>query len=134
MLHYPNGTLVEDEVDPMSLLEGNSYENPLIVGTKYQIPDNVAVKSSAAPSVLTYDRNKTLFRLDTEYLVDTGLLPNELVLYCREAFHDLFKFIDNTAMNDKRNIGWIMGSTGVGRSTTALAFASVLGRNVWTRY
>jgi DNA replication protein DnaC len=74
---------------------------------------------------LTYDPNSTFFELDSDYLADSGLPSDKLILYCRSTFHDQFTFLRERVINNSR-FGWILGPPGTGKSTTALAFASTL--------
>ncbi|KAI8840845.1 hypothetical protein BJ741DRAFT_596762 [Chytriomyces cf. hyalinus JEL632] len=56
-----------------------------------------------------------------------------LVLYCRKAFHDQFKFLRQRVLLNSR-LGWILGPPGTGKSTTCLAFISVMANDFpdWT--
>jgi hypothetical protein len=79
---------------------------------------------------LSYDPSSTLFQLDPNYLEKTGIPPQKLVLYCRPTFHEQFKFLRERVVNNGV-FGWILGPQGTGKSTTSLAFASTLDKNIW---
>ncbi|KAI9340591.1 hypothetical protein BDR26DRAFT_861440 [Obelidium mucronatum] len=66
-----------------------------------------------------------LFHLDSDYLNDSGLPATKLVLYCRSRFHDQFNFLKEQVMRNA-HLGWILGPPGTGKSTTSLAFISVI--------
>ncbi|KAJ3347335.1 hypothetical protein HDU83_002191 [Entophlyctis luteolus] len=72
-----------------------------------------------------YDIAEPLFELDSDYLTESGLPATKLVLYCRSTFHDQFKFIKDRVLIHSR-LGWILGPPGTGKSTTSLAFVSVI--------
>ncbi|KAJ3196378.1 hypothetical protein HDU82_001806 [Entophlyctis luteolus] len=72
-----------------------------------------------------YDIAEPLFELDSDYLTESGLPATKLVLYCRSIFHDQFKFIKDRVLIHSR-LGWILGPPGTGKSTTTLAFVSVI--------
>ena len=74
---------------------------------------------------LTYNPYSTLFELDSNYLADSGLPSDKLILYCRPTFHYQFTFLRERVINNSR-LGWILGPPGTGKSTTALSFASTL--------
>ncbi|TPX55354.1 hypothetical protein CcCBS67573_g09481 [Chytriomyces confervae] len=73
----------------------------------------------------TYSDTEPLFKLDSDYLAESGLKPTKLVLFCRKLFHDQFKFLRERVMRESR-FGWILGPPGTGKSTTSLAFVSVM--------
>ncbi|KAK5665313.1 hypothetical protein QVD99_008145 [Batrachochytrium dendrobatidis] len=79
---------------------------------------------------LSYDPNSTIFELDTNYLVKTGLSTKKLILYCRPTFHEQFSFLREKVI-DNGVLGWILGPPGTGKSTTVLAFSSTLDKNDW---
>ncbi|OAJ40780.1 hypothetical protein BDEG_24481 [Batrachochytrium dendrobatidis JEL423] len=79
---------------------------------------------------LSYDPNSTIFELDTNYLVKTGLSTKKLILYCRPTFHEQFSFLREKVI-DNGVLGWILGPPGTGKSTTVLEFASTLDKNDW---
>ncbi|KAJ2984741.1 hypothetical protein HDV02_000929, partial [Globomyces sp. JEL0801] len=60
---------------------------------------------------LSYDPNSILFKLDTNYLAETGLAPEKLVLYCRPTFHEQFKFLRERVIENSV-LGWILGPPG----------------------
>ncbi|KAI9326720.1 hypothetical protein BDR26DRAFT_876705 [Obelidium mucronatum] len=67
-----------------------------------------------------------LFHLESDYLKESGLVPaTKLILYCRSTFHDQFNFLKKQVM-DNAHLGWILGPPGTGKSTTSLAFISVI--------
>lgn len=80
---------------------------------------------------LSYDPSSVLFVLDSNYLANTGLESEKLVLYCRPTFHDQFKFFNDRVINEGA-LGWILGPPGTGKSTTALSFASTLDKKKWS--
>ncbi|KAJ1569032.1 hypothetical protein HK096_004456, partial [Nowakowskiella sp. JEL0078] len=73
----------------------------------------------------SYDPNNPLFELDTDYLANSGLPSSKLILYCRDTFHAQFKFLRKKVL-DSSCLGWILGPPGTGKSTTSLAFVSVI--------
>ncbi|KAJ3229431.1 hypothetical protein HDU78_009058, partial [Chytriomyces hyalinus] len=73
----------------------------------------------------TYSNTEPLFELDSDYLAESGLGRTNLVLFCRTLFHEQFKFLRERVMGDSR-FGWILGPPGTGKSTTSLAFVSVM--------
>ncbi len=79
---------------------------------------------------LSYDPSSVLFVLDSNYLANTGLDSEELVLYCRPTFHDQFKFLNDRVINEGV-LGGIHGPPGTGKSATALSFAYTLDRKDW---
>eukprot|EP01041_Mallomonas_annulata_P012591 gene12591-26513_t len=71
-----------------------------------------------------------IFKLDFQYIADSGLHGKNLVLYRRDQFQVQFKFLESDVIAQS-HIGWILGPPGTGKSSTSLAFASTLDRNVW---
>ena len=63
-------------------------------------------------------------------MAKTGLPDQKIILYCRRAFHEQFKFLRERVINNSV-LGWILGPPGTGKSSTALAFAATLDRNEW---
>ncbi|KAJ3383901.1 hypothetical protein HDU80_001110 [Chytriomyces hyalinus] len=80
-----------------------------------------------------YSNTQQLFELDANYLAESGSPATALVLYCRKAFHDQFKFLHQRVLLNSC-LGWILGPPGTGKSTTCLAFISVMANDFpdWT--
>ncbi|KAI8831485.1 hypothetical protein BJ741DRAFT_318924 [Chytriomyces cf. hyalinus JEL632] len=70
-------------------------------------------------------QQKYLFELDSTYLHGSGLPSTKLVLFCLKSFHDQFKFLHERVLCESR-FGWILGPPGTGKSTTNLAFISLM--------
>ncbi|KAJ3226835.1 hypothetical protein HDU78_010172 [Chytriomyces hyalinus] len=94
-----------------------------IISSKQRKYEPVTQPTPVKPN--TYSDTEPLFELDSDYLAESGLKPTKLVLFCRKLFHDQFKFLRERVMRDSR-FGWILGPPGTGKSTTSLAFASVM--------
>ncbi|KAJ3246004.1 hypothetical protein HDU77_009129 [Chytriomyces hyalinus] len=94
-----------------------------IVSSKRRKYEPVTQPTPVKPN--TYSDTEPLFELDSDYLAESGLKPTKLVLFCRKLFHDQFKFLRERVMRDSR-FGWILGPPGTGKSTTSLAFVSVM--------
>jgi hypothetical protein len=92
--------------------------------------DNIIEWEASTVAPRAYDPLSNIFHLDSDYLAKTGLATQKLVLYCRPAFHQQFIFLQERVI-DEKVFGWILGPPGTGKSTTALAFASTLGRKDW---
>ena len=61
---------------------------------------------------------------------ESGLPPVRRMLYCRPTFHSQFEFLDERVLQES-HLGWILGPPGVGKSATAMAFASTVNRSEW---
>ncbi|KAJ3387072.1 hypothetical protein HDU80_000250 [Chytriomyces hyalinus] len=94
-----------------------------IVSSKRRKYEPVTRPTPVKPN--TYSDTEPLFELDSDYLAESGLKPTKLVLFCRKLFHDQFKFLRERVMRESR-FGWILGPPGTGKSTTSLAFVSVM--------
>lgn len=79
---------------------------------------------------LKYEAQSRLFLLDSEYLENSGLSSDKLILYCRDTFQKQFTFLQERVIK-KIRVGYIPGPTGTGKSTTTLDFASTLDRDDW---
>ncbi|KAH9084554.1 hypothetical protein Ae201684P_001796 [Aphanomyces euteiches] len=77
-----------------------------------------------------YDPNSQFFLLEQQDADKSGLLPVRMKLYCRPIFHRQFEFLRDEVLS-KGHLGWILGPTGTGKSTTAMAFMSTLNRSEW---
>jgi hypothetical protein len=77
-----------------------------------------------------YNPESRSFLLEKEDMVESGLPPVRLMLYCRPTFHAQFKFMREEVL-DEGHLGWILGPPGSGKSTTAVAFASTVNRSEW---
>jgi hypothetical protein len=54
----------------------------------------------------------------------------DIVLFCRDAFHRQFLFIKDRVIKAGK-FGWILGTPGTGKSSTAFAFLTTLDRDEW---
>ncbi|KAG9415653.1 hypothetical protein AC1031_000036 [Aphanomyces cochlioides] len=77
-----------------------------------------------------YDTNSQFFLLEQQDVVESGLPPVRVKLYCRPTFHRQFEFLRDEVLKDG-HMGWILGPPGTGKSTTAMAFASTVNRSEW---
>jgi hypothetical protein len=80
---------------------------------------------------LDYDPNRLYFELPAEYLKESGLMADDLLLYCRQEFHDQFRFLQERVLENGVQ-GWVLGPPGTGKSATALAFAACVDHKEWT--
>ncbi|KAJ3383083.1 hypothetical protein HDU84_003865 [Entophlyctis sp. JEL0112] len=83
--------------------------------------DNFEWKTASA-AVNRYNLAHVIFKLDSDSVADSGLSLSTLMLYCRPGFQLQFEFLQDHVLD----IGWILGPPGMGKSTTALAFASTI--------
>ncbi|KAJ3230985.1 hypothetical protein HDU81_004104 [Chytriomyces hyalinus] len=128
-----SGGLTQDELE--------SWPDCLRVETYGENPENAEERQSNPPSTVptivkdpdTYSVTQQLFELDSDYLAESGLPSATLVLFCRKVFHEQFNFLRQQVMLNSR-FGWILGPPGTGKSTTSLAFVSVMAREFpdWT--
>ena len=81
---------------------------------------------------LSFDEKTcTYLELPMTYLSKSGLPDDQnLMLYCRPRFIEQFKFLQQRVI-DNGIYGWILGPPGTGKSSTALAFASILNKDEW---
>jgi len=70
---------------------------------------------------------------DTVFLSDFSIVSNakRLILYCQGSFDDQINFLNQTVIG-KGRVGCVLGPPGTGKSSTALAFASMLNHKEWT--
>ncbi len=74
-------------------------------------------------SAIPYEPRKKTFLIPSTYLRESGVLSDRdvLVLFCRGQFAKQMEFMADEVMN-KGSYGWILGSPGIGKSSTAFAF------------
>ncbi|KAF1772311.1 hypothetical protein GQ600_23567 [Phytophthora cactorum] len=59
-----------------------------------------------------------------------GLPQDQVMLYCRPAFHSQFDFLTKQVL-DECHLGYILAPPGTGKSTTAAAFALTVDIRMW---
>jgi hypothetical protein len=82
---------------------------------------------------IPYVPRKKIFTIPSEYLRESGVLSDgdELVLFFRDQFAKQMEFMTDEVMN-KGSYGWILGSPGTRKSSTAFAFlTSQLDNTEW---
>jgi hypothetical protein len=147
---YASRAAYDDEnaqpLEPRSLLNDLDAQALLIVEvpTQHLAPHAVASVDVAAVAnkkprlewgstrwgTHVYNPESRSFLLEKEDMVESGLPPVRLMLYCRPTFHAQFKFMREKVL-DGGHLGWILGPPGSGKSTTAVAFASTVNRSEW---
>jgi hypothetical protein len=95
----------------ITLLETPS-PSPLVVKTVTATPPTAQMKMKTSHSEMSpltqlkYDKTSPLFNLDSNYSEKTGLPTQPLVLYCRPTFHDQFKFLRESVIDQGVLLGF----------------------------
>jgi DNA polymerase III delta prime subunit len=71
--------------------------------------------------------------IGTDFLENAGTASEKksCIFYCRESFKKLCVFLNEKVLKNGF-MGWLLGPPGVGKSLSALAFATTINRNQWT--
>ncbi|KAK8926438.1 hypothetical protein KSP39_PZI018543 [Platanthera zijinensis] len=120
----------------------NSYESPFtieIVGfritpkeTAFSAAKRIKsmwIKNTGSYPTLSLNILSQFFEISAKYpkFANFSCCESNLVLYCRQNFHEQFEFIDKQVIKNSR-IGWILGPPGTGKSSAAFAFITTLDK------
>jgi hypothetical protein len=109
-------------IEKIALGELPRYGLPL----PWSFPQRVFTKNPASnfPVYLT---------IGTDFLEDTGMPHNSVpsIFYCRQSFRKLCESLKLEVFQNG-SIGWLLGPPGVGKSLSALVFATTIDREAWT--
>ncbi|CAM6100826.1 unnamed protein product [Calypogeia fissa] len=121
----------------------NSAEKPLVVVIKMEQHSNKMERQSLDSSFQDrpiLQEQSSSFALSGWFFENSGLYMKPRSLFCRSQFWKQFEFLDKvlhtprsdalTNQNPNYN-GWILGSPGIGKSKTTLAFMSTIDRVHW---
>jgi hypothetical protein len=75
-----------------------------------------------------YDSSLKYFMLQNTDMDGLGLPQDQVMLYCRPAFHSQFDFLSEQVLGEG-HLGCILGPPGSGKSITAAAFALSVDSN-----
>ncbi|CAM6089918.1 unnamed protein product [Calypogeia fissa] len=115
----------------------NSAEKPLLV-----VVTKVEQQSKRQRLDTSFQDRSSSFLLSGLFFENSGLEMTPRSLFCRPEFWKQFEFLDmvlHTPRSNAKNLqnqnpnyyGWILGSPGIGKSKTTIAFMSTIDRVRW---